>query len=67
MPITNQDIYNAINDLRQEVNHNLERLEDDVKENTNFRNQLIGKITVMMALIGIGVNWLWDLFVNRKG
>jgi len=64
--VTLKDVYGAINDLENKVVHRIEAVEQKVDENTDFRNQLIGKITVIFAAIGIGVNWLWDAIINNK-
>lgn len=64
--VTLRDVYEAINKLEDRMAHRIEKIETDVDQNTTFRNQLIGKMTVIFAIIGVGVNWAWDIFVNRK-
>ena len=64
--VTLRDVYDAVNSLEAKMTHRVEKLEVCVDDNTNFRNQLIGKMTVIFAVIGISVNWLWDIFVNKK-
>jgi len=64
--VTLKDVYEAINALENRVMHRVEKIEENVEENTTFRNQLIGKMTALFVILGIGINALWDLFINRK-
>ena len=64
--VTLRDIYEAINALEAKMTHRMEKVEGDVEENTTFRNQLIGKMTVIFAVIGVSVNLLWDYIFNNK-
>lgn len=64
--ITNKDLYQAINDLRQELGHNIETLQLKVDENTNWRNQVTGKLTVLMIVVGTAINWMWDRLFYGK-
>ncbi len=62
---TNTDIYNAINDFRKEMRAEHDKLETKVDANTSFRNQLTGKLTVIMVIIGLTINFLWDMVAKR--
>lgn len=64
--VSNKDIYDAINDLRKEIMHRVEVIEAEVHETTNWRNKVIGQITVIFAVIGIVANWGWDLLTHHK-
>lgn len=68
--VTIKDVYelvdSKIDTLEKRVMHRVEEIEEDVKTNTTFRNQLIGKMTVVFIAIGFVVNWLWDYFINNK-
>lgn len=58
--VTNKDLYEAIERLEGKLVKRIERLEACVDDNTAWRNQLTGKMTVLMIFIGAGINWLWD-------
>ena len=64
--VTLRDIYDAIGALEAKItnryDHKIETLEVCVDENTDFRNQLVGKMTVIFFVIGVAVNWICDLF-----
>ena len=64
--ITNSDIFDAITRLRLELKDDIKDLRIEVDENTSWRNQITGKLTVLFIAIGIGVNfvidWLRDHF-----
>ena len=62
---TNNEVFDEIRELRKDVTHRFELVEKQVDVNTDFRNQLIGKMAVMMGLIGIGINIAWDKLFNR--
>jgi hypothetical protein len=64
--VTNKDLYDAIHDLRKEISDRIDKIECKVDENTNWRNQITGKITVLMVVIGAGVNWFWDKIFNKS-
>ena len=75
--VTQKDIYEAIQDFRSEVTHmfekqaegcnsKYEKVQEQVTENTDWRNKAIGQVTVIFAIIGLGVNWLWDILVSNK-
>lgn len=68
--VTLRDVYEAVSDLEAKVDKRYEarfqHLELAVEENTTFRNQLIGKITAIFTILGIGINFVWDYFVNNK-
>ena len=63
---TNTQLYDAIEKLRLEIKDDMISLRKEVDSNTTWRNQLTGKIFVMITVMGIGVNWAWDFFVNRN-
>jgi hypothetical protein len=63
--VTIRDVYNQVAGLEKKLGERIDKVEIEVDANTTFRNQLIGKITVIVALLGIGINWLWDSLVNR--
>lgn len=65
--ISNKDIYEAINGLRQEMTHRIENVEKKVDENTNWRNKIVGQIAVIVAVIGFGINFAWDFISNKLG
>ena len=58
--ISNKDIFDAINSLRIEMKQDIKDLRVEVDGNTNWRNQITGKLTVLFISIGIGVNFLMD-------
>lgn len=69
--ITNQDLYNAINDLRKEITANAKEAEDrcikrydkitlDVASNTSWRNRVTGQFAIITVALGFGINWLFD-------
>ena len=60
MQITNQHIFDAINNLRMEVKQDMKDLRTEVDCNTNWRNQITGKLTVLFVAIGVGVNFAMD-------
>lgn len=60
MAITNQHIFDAINDLRKEMKSDIKDLRTEVDGNTNWRNQITGKLTVFFVAIGVGVNFMMD-------
>ena len=68
--VTLRDVYDAIGDLEAKIDKRYEarflHIETTVEENTTFRNQLIGKITVLFAVVGLGINFLWDWFFNQR-
>ncbi len=60
MAITNQHIFDAINTLRLEMKQDVKDLRKEVDSNTNWRNQITGKLTVLFVAIGVGVNFAMD-------
>jgi len=64
--VSNQQLYDAIERLESKIVHRIELLETEVRDTTNWRNQLTGKLTVVFAVIGLGINFLWDTIFNRK-
>lgn len=64
--VTNKDLYEAIERLEGKLMNRIEKLETNVDANTDWRNQLTGKITIIMIVVGIGINWAWDYFFNTK-
>lgn len=65
--ITNKDLYEAINELRKEISHRLEKVEEKVEDNTAWRNQLTGKIAVLFIIIGAGINLAMDWLREKIG
>lgn len=69
MAITNQHIFDEINKLRLEIKTDMKDLRGEVDSNTNWRNQITGKLTVLFIGIGIGVNyamdWVRDKLANK--
>lgn len=63
--ITNRDLYDAIERLESKLSHRIERVEQCVDSNTDWRNQLTGKLTVIMIVVGAAINFLWDQIFNR--
>ncbi len=67
--ITNQDIYELIDSkftaFETKYDRRLELMQNQINTKTDFRNQMVGKMTVIFAVIGVGINWLWDLFTRR--
>ncbi len=64
--ITNKDIYEKLNSMRREIMIEIKDVRVEVSENTNFRNQLIGKMTVIFTVIGFGANYVVSLFFRNK-
>jgi len=66
---SNLELYKAINssrlEIKREINRRFDKIEIKVDKNTAFRNQLTGKIVVLVGIIGIGVNFLYDLIFRR--
>lgn len=58
--ITNRVIFDELKDLRLEMKADMNEIKKDVDENTDFRNQLVGKMTVVFAVIGLGINIAYD-------
>jgi hypothetical protein len=58
--VTNRDLYNAINDLRKEVCERVEKIEVKTVEIDNWRNRVVGQFSVIMIIVGAGINYLWD-------
>ena len=59
------EIHKICNRLEDKMDGKFEKLDEEVTKNTDFRNQLIGKITVIFAVIGVVFNYLWDYFFNK--
>lgn len=66
IPITNKDLYEAINSLRGEVVHRFEIVEAKVDKHDAWINQITGKMTVLMVFIGAAINFLWDSVFNKR-
>jgi len=60
MQITNQHIFDELTRLRLEIKADMSELKGEVDNNTNWRNQIAGKLTVLFIAIGIGVNFIVD-------
>ncbi|HEC66494.1 MAG TPA: hypothetical protein ENI23_14500 [bacterium] len=60
MAVTNEKIYNAINDLRKEVKSDMKDLRKEVDVNTHWRDKITGKLTVIFVAIGVAINFLMD-------
>ena len=65
MAVTNQHIFDAINDLRRELKADMKDLRVEVDGNTNWRNQITGKLTILFVAIGVGVNFIFDWLKTR--
>lgn len=63
--VTNKEIYEAIDSLRQELGHRMDKIESEVDCNTNWRNRITGQFAVMMIFIGLTINFIWDSFVEK--
>ena len=63
--ITLKDVYDVVQRLEDKMDGRFEKIEEEVATNTNFRNQLIGKITVVVVFIGLGINMAWDYIFNK--
>lgn len=74
--VSNKDLYKAIEGLEKKILHYIEKNEDEclkrhdsllemVKQNTDWRNQATGKLTVLFVFIGLVVNWFWDLLYKK--
>ena len=63
--VTNKDLYEAIEKLESKIAHRLEKVEECVADNTAWRNQLTGKLAVMMGVVGLSINIVWDKLFNR--
>lgn len=74
--VTQQDIYLEIKDFRKEIIEMMDKAEErcikryetlgtEVHDTTNWRNKLIGQITVIVAILGLGINWLYDLLTRK--
>lgn len=62
--VTNKDLYDAIDRLGNKFDQKILRLEVKVDANTTWRNQITGKLTVLFVVIGFGINWAWDIFMQ---
>mgnify|MGYP006863466094 CR=1 FL=1 len=58
--ITNQHIFDELRNLRLELKDDMSKIKIEVDVNTGFRNQLVGKMTAMFAVIGLIVNFAYD-------
>jgi hypothetical protein len=65
MSVTNKDIYEAVNNLERKLLHRIERIENEVKDNTNWRNKITGQITLIVMAVGFAVNFIWDFIIRR--
>jgi hypothetical protein len=65
-PVSNKDIYEAINDLRKEMTCRVDSVESEVKAIDNWRNRVVGQFSVIMVFIGIGINYIFDMFTTKK-
>ena len=65
MSVTNKHIFDEITKLRLEVKDDMKVIRDDVDDNTNWRNQITGKLTVVFVIIGIIVNFTMDWFRDK--
>ena len=65
MTITNKNIFDEITKLRLEMKSDLKDLRDEVDNNTSWRNQVTGKLTILFLLVGIGVNFAMDWIRNK--
>ncbi len=74
--VTQKDIYLELKDFRREIMDMFKESEDrcrerykelkvEVDDTTCWRNKLTGQITVIVAIVGLGINWLWDA-INKK-
>jgi len=63
--VSNQELYNAINDLRKEVMARTDKIEIKVVEIDNWRNKVIGQFSVLMVLIGASINYIWDSIFRK--
>jgi len=67
---TLQDVYDLVDrkftQFEVKYDHRLEGMQTQINDNTAFKNQITGKITVLFAVIGIGINWVWDLVTKRS-
>lgn len=64
--ITLEDVLRVVNRVEDKLDGELQTLRKEVGYNTTFRNQLVGKMTAIFAIMGVGINLAWDFFVNRK-
>ena len=64
--VSNKDLYEAIESLEKKMVHRVELIETNVLKHDRWINQITGKVTVIMVFIGIGINWAWDMLLNRK-
>jgi len=62
--VTLRDVYDLVerktNSLETKFEHKIEKLEIQIDCNTDFRNQLVGKMTVIFVVIGTAINFVWD-------
>jgi hypothetical protein len=64
--ITNQDLYNALNDFRKEVREMLNPIDAQVKANTRWIDRATGQFTIIMIFVGAGINYLFDMLFPKK-
>lgn len=67
--ITNKEIYDALNDLRKELDCRISKVESQVDVNSGFRNNLEGKIAMGVITIGAFVSIVTSIattFINDK-
>lgn len=53
-------ILTAINNLDEKWDKRASKQDDKIAANTAWRNQMMGKMTVLFTIIGIGVNFAMD-------
>jgi hypothetical protein len=70
MAITNDKLYEAINNTRREIlstlKEEIDPIKKDVDELKGWRNRVVGQFSIIMVFIGAGVNWLFDQFLPKK-
>ena len=69
MSVTNQTIFDELKDLRLEMKGDMTEMRKDVKVNTDFRNNLSGKIAIGVVTIGAFVSVVASIvttFINNK-
>lgn len=67
-----QDVQKAINRLEDKIDGEISCLRLDVKDlskevknNTDWRNNITGKITIMFIFIGVGINFVMDYIKDK--
>ena len=63
---TTQDVYNIVNRLEDKIDRRLKEIANDVERNSEFRNQMMGRMAIIAGVIGLVINIAMDWFLGKK-